>query len=123
MATGQSKPMMSLGVRAQLVGLGADERRGTGQRQETGPIRAHTQLLWALVGSLCVHLWLQDLTKGVRMAAEAAVGVMPAGAKAQLEGTALSLRSGGVRCGGLCCHLALSLLLSPGLDVSEGSGL
>lgn len=39
-----------------------------------GQVRAHTQLLWALVGSLCVHLWLQDLTKGVRMAAEAGGG-------------------------------------------------
>lgn len=84
-----------------------------------GQIQAHKQLLWTLVGSLCVHLWLQDL--GVCMAVEAGDGRH---AKAQLEGTALSLCIVvGVSCGSLGCHLTLSLMLSLGLDVSEGSGL
>lgn len=107
------------------MGLGADERRGTGQRQETGPSPGpHAAVVGLGWLSVCAPLATGSYQGCAHGSGGRRWASCQLGAKAQLEGTALSLRVVvGVRCGGLCCHLALSLLLSPGLDVSEGSGL
>ena len=88
-----------------------------------GQIWAHKQLLWALapcvgisgcriIPRVCMWKWWH------------ALGTLPAWCKGTAGGPCSELaHSGGCQLWGLGCHLSLSLLLSPGLDVSGGSGL